>query len=93
MQGLVCGLKSVLDCQSKEAMKSLTFVLVAALACLSSIAQGQDVVVTLPNLGTLRGRTAMTKGNVETQPKQFYNFRNIPFAESVSGDRRFSVSE
>lgn len=50
----------------------------------------QDVLVTLPDLGTIQGRTKETFGNLGVPKKTYYNFRNIPFAESVSLDKRFS---
>ncbi|XP_059085741.1 carboxylesterase 1E-like [Tigriopus californicus] len=50
----------------------------------------QDVLVTLPDLGTIQGRTKETFGNLGVPKKPYYNFRNIPFAESVSGPKRFS---
>ena len=50
-----------------------------------------SIVVNLPDLGSIRGRTVQTIGNRGREPKSFYNFRNIPFAQSVSGPHRFSV--
>ena len=50
-----------------------------------------DVIITTPNLGTIVGRTKSTVGNLGKPPKTFFNFRNIPFAQSVTGDQRFSV--
>ena len=65
-----------------------------ALIAIAALGAGQDhPLVTLPNLGVIRGRTLMTKGNLGNDPKPFYNFRNIPFAESVSGEKRFSVRQ
>ena len=63
----------------------------ASLALTVGLSSAQDPVVTLPGLGTLQGRVKSTVGNLGNTPKQFYNFRNIPFANSVSGDKRFSV--
>ena len=49
-------------------------------------------MVEVPNLGFIKGRVKQTLGNLEHEKKTFYNFRNIPFAKSVSGLNRFSVS-
>jgi len=48
------------------------------------------VVVHLPSLGHIKGRTIKTLGNLGQEQRTFYNFRNIPFAQSVSGTHRFS---
>ena len=52
----------------------------------------EDVVVEVPGLGYIRGRTMETLGNLNKPKKSYYNFRNIPFAQSVSHQYRFSVS-
>ena len=49
------------------------------------------VTVNLPELGYIQGRTVQTMGNRGREPKPYFNFRNIPFAKSVSGPHRFSV--
>ena len=77
-------------------MQAVTKVLVFFL-CLSpfpsgGLCQDENVVVQLPELGHIKGRTVKTIGNQGHPQKTYYNFRNIPFAQSVSGPHRFSVS-
>ena len=55
------------------------------------LCQDENVVVQLPDLGHIKGRTVKTIGNQGHPQKNYYNFRNIPFAQSVSGPHRFSV--
>ena len=47
-----------------------------------------EPTITVPGLGTLNGKELKTIRN----QKSYYTFRNIPYAESVSGENRFSVS-
>ena len=47
--------------------------------------------VTVPDLGTIRGKVIKTVGNLNYEQKTYSTFRNIPYAESVSGSKRFSV--
>ena len=58
----------------------------------NGFAKDEETVVEVPNLGFIKGRVKQTLGNLEHEKKTFYNFRNIPFAKSVSGLNRFSVS-
>ena len=51
----------------------------------------EEVVVNVPDLGYIKGRTMETLGNLGRPKKSYYNFRNIPFAQSVSHQYRFSV--
>jgi hypothetical protein len=51
-----------------------------------------NAVVNLPDLGHVKGRIVQTMGNLDHQKKSYFNFRNIPFAQSVSGENRFSVN-
>ena len=48
-------------------------------------------IVNVPNLGTIRGKEIKTEGNLNYNQKTYHTFRNIPYAESVSGSKRFSV--
>ena len=48
-------------------------------------------IVNPPNLGGIRGKAIKTVGNLNYDQKTYYTFRNIPYAESVSGSKRFSV--
>ena len=48
--------------------------------------QEVEVLVNLPTLGTIKGREHQT-----VQGRTYYNFRNIPFAESTAGQNRFKV--
>ena len=74
--------------------------LLAFLAFLAHLSRSQKVVqkeeeivvVHLPDVGHIKGRTLKTLGRTGgEEPKTYYNFRNIPFAQSVSGEFRFSV--
>ena len=69
-------------------LRSAVFALAAS--CLVLGALSADPIVTLPKLGPIRGRVHQTFGN-GVPKKDYFNFRNIPFAESVSGDKRFTV--
>ena len=74
--------------------RSLTFSLAILLAAFVVNCVGQDEpIVNLPDLGYIKGRNTQTLGNLGHEKKPYYNFRNIPFAESVSGEYRFSVRE
>ena len=48
-------------------------------------------IVNVPILGAIRGKAIKTVGNLNYDQKTYYTFRNIPYAESVSGSKRFSV--
>ena len=48
-------------------------------------------IVDVPNLGAIRGKEIKTVGNLNYNQKTYHTFRNIPYAESVSGSKRFSV--
>ena len=48
-------------------------------------------IVNVPKLGAIRGKAIKTVGNLNHDQKTYYTFRNIPYAESVSGSKRFSV--
>ena len=48
-------------------------------------------IIDVPNLGAIRGKAIKTVGNLNYDQKTYYTFRNIPYAESVSGSKRFSV--
>ena len=75
-------------------MQALTTLLLLWCLCpFQVLCQDENVVVQLPNLGHIKGRTVKTIGNQGHPQKTYYNFRNIPFAQSVSGPHRFSVSE
>ena len=50
-----------------------------------------EIVVQVPDLGYIKGRTVETLGNLGKPKKSYHNFRNIPFAKSVSNQYRFSV--
>ena len=52
----------------------------------------KEIVVQVPDLGYIKGRTVETLGNLGKPKKSYHNFRNIPFAKSVSNQYRFSVS-
>ena len=76
----------------------IRFVLVFYSALVLAFANGlgQDdgtVTVHLPDLGYIKGRAKQTIGNLGHEKKTYYNFRNIPFADTVSGNYRFSVSD
>ena len=72
--------------------RSLRISLAILLAALVVNCVGQDEpIVNLPDLGYIKGRITQTLGNLGHEKKPYYNFRNIPFAESVSGEYRFSV--
>ena len=76
----------------------IRFVLVFYSAFVLAFANGlgQDegtVTVHLPDLGYIKGRVKQTIGNLGQERKTYYNFRNIPFADTVSGNYRFSVSD
>ena len=66
------------------------YVKLVLISCLAIAAQAAEPVVNLPNLGTIQGRVHQTFGN-GVPKKDYFNFRNIPFAESVSGNNRFKV--
>ena len=51
----------------------------------------KEIVVQVPDLGYIKGRTVETLGNLGKPKKSYHNFRNIPFAKSVSHQYRFSV--
>ena len=51
----------------------------------------KEIVVQVPDLGYIKGRTVETLGNLGKPKKPYHNFRNIPFAKSVSNQYRFSV--
>ena len=73
-------------------VRSLRISLAILLAALVVNCVGQDEpIVNLPDLGYIKGRITQTLGNLGHEKKPYYNFRNIPFAESVSGEYRFSV--
>ena len=75
-------------------MQALTTLLLLWCLCpFQVLCQDENVVVQLPELGHIKGRTVKTIGNQGHPQKTYYNFRNIPFAQSVSGPHRFSVSE
>ena len=75
----------------------IRFVLVFYSALLAFVnGLGQDdgtVTVHLPDLGYIKGRVKQTIGNLGHERKTYYNFRNIPFADTVSGAYRFSVRD
>ena len=48
-------------------------------------------IVNIPDLGAIKGKEIETVGNLNYTQKAYYTFRNIPYAESVSGSKRFSV--
>ena len=50
-----------------------------------------QIIGGIPNLGAIRGKAIKTVGNLNYDQKTYYTFRNIPYAESVSGSKRFSV--
>ena len=50
-----------------------------------------QIIVNVPKLGAIRGKAIKTVGNLNYDQKTYYTFRNIPYAESVSGSKRFSV--
>ena len=56
-----------------------------------SVDVGFSQLVTIPNYGTLKGKEIKTMGNLDNPSKTYYTFRNIPYAQSVSGEKRFSV--
>ena len=66
-------------------------------SCLAVGAKNEEeeevIIVTTPRLGAVKGRVKETVGNLGQPAKTFYNFQNLPFAESVVGDKRFSVSK
>ena len=51
----------------------------------------EDPIVNIPDLGAIKGKEIKTVGNLNYTQKAYYTFRNIPYAESVSGSKRFSV--
>ncbi len=58
------------------------------------VALGQEgPTVDLGVLGVLRGKSVSTVGNMDHEPRPYYSFRNIPYAESVSGQKRFTVMD
>eukprot|EP00095_Tigriopus_kingsejongensis_P005622 maker-scaffold335_size202896-snap-gene-1.19 protein:Tk05622 transcript:maker-scaffold335_size202896-snap-gene-1.19-mRNA-1 annotation:"hypothetical protein DAPPUDRAFT_240263" len=52
--------------------------------------QGNEVLINLPKLGTLQGRMYKTVGNLANTPKDYYSFKNIPYAKSVANETRFT---
>lgn len=67
-------------------------VLLLNLAFILGAAKGEEeVLVQLPDLGHIKGRVVKTLGSGGRPQRTYYNFRNIPFAQSVSGPHRFSV--
>lgn len=72
-------------------MKSCAVLLLAALVLRFTDAQNGPSV-DVPVLGTILGKEIKTKGNLGKEPKTYFAFRNIPYAESVAGEARFSVS-
>ena len=72
----------------------LVFYSAFVLAFANGLGQDEDTVtVHLPDLGYIKGRAKQTIGNLGHERKTYYNFRNIPFADTVSGNYRFSVSD
>ena len=63
----------------------------ALFVCWAEIALAQGPVVQLPGLGYVQGKEKLTKGNLAYPQKTYYSFRNIPFANTVSGEKRFTV--
>ena len=51
----------------------------------------QNPTVDLPVLGTLEGKEVQTVGNLNNPKKTIYSFRNIPFGEDTSYEKRFTV--
>ena len=49
-----------------------------------------EPLVTIPELGTLKGMSYPTIGLGPS--KDYYQFKNIPYADSVAGEKRFTVS-
>lgn len=50
-------------------------------------------VLKVPGYGTLTGKTIKTSGLLGRQPKTYYAYRNLTYAKSVSGDKRFLVRD
>jgi len=52
----------------------------------------EEVTFTLADMGDIKGVTTQTKvyGNAPYDDRTYYKFRNIFYADSVSGDKRFS---
>lgn len=57
--------------------------------CLTN-AQNAVSLLTVPTLGTLQGKVYKTVGNLQNTPKDYYSYKNIPYAQSVSGEKRFT---
>ncbi|TRY73092.1 hypothetical protein TCAL_02196 [Tigriopus californicus] len=47
-------------------------------------------LLTVPTLGTLQGRVYQTVGNLQNTPKDYYSYKNIPYAHSVANEKRFT---
>jgi len=52
----------------------------------------EDITFTLGDMGEITGRTTQTKiyGDAPHDNRTYYKFRNLYYADSVSGDKRFS---
>ena len=75
--------------------KAKTFLLLISASIFCTVYAAKEVreiVVQVPDLGYIKGRTVETLGNLGKPKKSYHNFRNIPFAKSVSHQYRFSVS-
>ena len=85
---------SIRTLEMTTSAKFYMLALTALFCCLNvlELASGSDVYVDVPELGTIKGKLRSTKGNLNHIPRQFSSFKNIPFAESVVGAKRFTVS-
>ena len=72
--------------------KTFLLLIFAAIFCnVYAEKEVKEIVVQVPDLGYIKGRTVETLGNLGKPKKPYHNFRNIPFAKSVSNQYRFSV--
>jgi len=62
------------------------------LPLLLQVAVAEDVTFSLGDMGEITGRTTQTKiyGDAPYDDRTYYRFRNLFYADSVSGDKRFS---
>jgi hypothetical protein len=63
-----------------------------AIGSLSLVHSTQDnPVLEVPGYGILTGKIIKTSGLLGRQPKDYYAYRNLTYAKSVSGKKRFLV--
>jgi len=69
------------------------FAIILILVFCEKISSKDEPKLNVPGYGTLTGKIIKTSGLLGRVPKTYYAYRNLTYAKSVSGDKRFSVSK